>query len=92
MPSSDGALRRLIVEWLDDQYHFGDAEMLIAGDDEGSFLERGILTSLGFVQLVLFLEGRLGIRIDRGALTRENFDGMNRIIAFVHACQRGGPA
>ena len=83
---TDAELRRLIVDWLDDQYHFGDAESLIGGDDE-SFLERGVLTSLGFVQLVLFLEKQLGIRIDRGALTRANFDAMNRIIAFVRACE-----
>lgn len=82
---SDAELRRLIVEWLDDQYHFGDASSLI-GSDEQSFLDSGVLTSLGFVQLVLFLEIRLNIRIERGALTRENFDGMGKIIAFVRAC------
>ena len=81
---TDVELRRLIVDWLDDQYHFGDAESLILSD-EASFLEGGVLTSLGFVQLLLFLERTLGIRIDRGALTRENFDGMNKIIAFVRA-------
>ena len=83
---TDAELRRLIIDWLDDQYHFGDAASLVI-DDERSFLEHGILTSLGFVQLVLFLEKKLRIRIDRGALTRANFDGMNRIIAFVRACE-----
>ncbi len=85
----DADLRQLIVDWLDDQFHFGDAESLITSDD-ASFLELGVLTSLGFVQLVLHLERTLGIRIDRGALTRENFDGMNKILAFVRA--RTGPS
>lgn len=84
---TDAELRRQIVDWLDDQYHFGDAASLIRSDD-ASFLEQGVLTSLGFVQLILHLERSLGIRIDRGALTRENFDGMNRIIAFVRSCER----
>ena len=83
---TDAELRRLIIEWLDDQYHFGDAASLIVSD-EHSFLELGVLTSLGFVQLVLFLERRLGIAIARGALTRANFDGMNKILAFVRACE-----
>jgi acyl carrier protein len=83
---TDAELRRLIIEWLDDQYHFGDAESLIASDAH-SFLENGVLTSLGFVQLVLFLERRLGIAIQRGALTRENFDGMGKILAFVRLCE-----
>ena len=83
---SEADLRRVIIEWLDDQYHFGDASSLI-GSDEQSFLDTGVLTSLGFVQLVLFLEGRLNIQIERGALTRENFDGMGKIITFVRACR-----
>jgi len=84
MPNSDAELRRLIIDWLDDQYHFGDAEQLIR-DDEQSFLETGVLTSLGFVQLVLFLEQRLAITLDRAALTRENFDGMGRVLRHLRA-------
>ena len=76
---TDAELRTLIIDWLDDEYHFGDAASLVK-DDEQSFLETGVLTSLGFVQLVLFLEKRLDVRIDRGSLTRENFDGMGRIL------------
>lgn len=30
-----------------------------------SWLDRGVLDSLGFVKLVIFLEGRLGIKFDR---------------------------
>ncbi len=77
-----GELRQLIVDWLDDNYHFGDAASLIR-DDAMSFLENGVLDSLGFLQLVLFLEGRLGLRIDRQKLTRENFDGMGKILRYV---------
>jgi len=77
------ALRRVIIDWLDDNYHFGEAEDLIGGDDDRSFLDTGILDSMGFVQLVLFLEDTLGIIIDRGVLTRENFDGMNKVIEHV---------
>lgn len=86
---TDAELRTHIITWLDDQYHFGEAEALIASDEQ-SFLETGVLTSLGFVQLVLYLERTLGIAIERGALTRDNFDGMAKIIAFVRRCQRGG--
>jgi acyl carrier protein len=75
-------LRQLIVDWLDDNYHFGDAASLIR-DDEMSFLENGVLDSLGFLQLVLFLEGRLGLSIDRQKLTRDNFDGMGKILRYV---------
>ncbi len=79
---SRSELRQAIIDWLDDHYHFGDAEDLI-GDDDRSFLDNGILDSLGFVQLILFLEDSLNIRIERKLVQRENFDGMNRILGHV---------
>ena len=83
MPSSEHPdLRQLIIDWLDDNFHFGDAASLIT-DDEMSFLDHGVLSSIGFVQLILHLEDTLGVRIDRGALTRENFDGMGKILHHV---------
>lgn len=84
-PESYDAVRAVIIEWLDDNVHFGDAETLVA-DDEMSFLDNGILDSLGFVQLILHLEGRFGVKLDRKDLTRETFDGMGKIIAYVTSC------
>jgi hypothetical protein len=48
MASSDAqvAVRRGVIDWLDDNHHFGEAESLI-GDDEASFLDKGVLDSLG---------------------------------------------
>jgi acyl carrier protein len=77
-----GALRRVVIDWLDDNYHFGDAEALI-GEDDRSFLDHGILASLGFVQLIVYLEDTYRITIDRKDLTRENFDSMTKIVTYV---------
>lgn len=74
--------RETVIEWLDDNVHFGEAAALIKGD-ESSFLENGILDSLGFVRLVLFLEDRFAVRIDRQHLTRENFDSLGKIARYV---------
>lgn len=79
-------LRTLIVDWLDDNFHFGEAADLIV-DDEMSWLDNGILTSLGFVQLILFLEDTLNVQLDRSRLTRENFDGMGKILRYVGAAR-----
>ncbi|MBP7127532.1 acyl carrier protein [Myxococcota bacterium] len=75
-------LRRRIIDWLDDQYHFGEAEQKIGGDD-ASFLDRGILDSLGFVALIVWLEDLLHLTIDRKNINRENFDSMNKILDYV---------
>lgn len=75
-------LRKVVVDWLDDNYHFGEANNVLKSDDQ-SFLQGGVLDSLGFVQLVIFLEKTQKIRIDRKQLSPKNFDSMNKIIAYV---------
>jgi acyl carrier protein len=75
-------VRRAVIDWLDDKYHFGDAESMIQSD-EMSLIDHGVLDSLGFVNLTLFLEERYGLRIDRKSLTRENFDALGKIVAYV---------
>ena len=78
------SIRRLVIDWLDDNYHFGEAESLLV-DDERSFLQNGILDSLGFVRLTLHLEQTFGIMIDRKHLTPDNFDSMGKIVRYVEA-------
>ena len=79
------ALRKSLIDWLDDNYHFGDAEQLIGGDDDKSFLQNGILSSLGFVELLLFLDKSFGVRIERKDISPANFDSLNKIMRFVLA-------
>ncbi len=81
--SEEQKLRQLIIDWLDDNYHFGDAESLIDGDEERSFLQSGILDSLGFVSLVLFLENSCSVSVDRSNLSPENFDSLGKILRFI---------
>lgn len=76
------ALRQMIVDWLDDNYHFGEAASLIRSDDM-SFLQNGILDSLGFVSLVLHIEKTCGVKINRKDLSPRNFDAMSKILAYV---------
>jgi acyl carrier protein len=78
------ANRQAVVDWLDDNYHFGDAAKLIRSDDL-SFLDNGILDSLGFVQLVLHLEKTFKVKIERKHLNRENFDSLRKIVSYVMA-------
>jgi len=80
-----GSLRQAVIDWLDDNFHFGDAEALIGGDDERSFIKNGILTSLGFVRLMLYLEDTFGVSIDRKDVRPDNFDSLGKIVRYVSA-------
>ncbi len=88
-PSTHAEIRQLVIDWLDDNFHFGDAAKLVASD-ESSFLDNGILDSLGFVQLVLHLEDTFHFQIDRKDLSRENFDGLGKIVRYVMAHPKFG--
>ena len=76
------SVRQVILDWLDDNYHFGEAETLI-GTDDRSFRENGILDSLGFVKLVLYIEETYGLQIDRKSLSPANFDSLQKIVTYV---------
>lgn len=78
-------VRKSVVDWLDDNYHFGDTETLLGGEDEKSFLQNGILDSLGFVKLILFLEDRFAVKIDAKDIRPANFDSLGKIVRYVSA-------
>jgi acyl carrier protein len=57
--------------------------------DETSLLETGILDSLTFLRLVIFLEERFGITMGDADLLPENFTSVNTICAYLRAREPG---
>ncbi len=57
-----------------------------AGDlgDDTSFLERSILDSTGFLELIAFLEDRFGIQVADEEMVPDNLDSLNAIESYVH--------
>jgi acyl carrier protein len=51
--------------------------------DEDSFVGRGIVDSLGMMQLVSFVEKDLGVAVEDSDLVPENFDSVARVGSFV---------
>jgi acyl carrier protein len=78
-------IRRMVIDWLDDNYHFGEAEALIGDDEDKSFLRNGVLDSLGFVKLILHLEDTCKVQIDRKDVSPANFDSLLKIVTYVSA-------
>jgi acyl carrier protein len=59
-------------------------------DGNLSFLEAGIVDSLGIMELVRFVEDRFGIEVADEEVVPSNFDTINRLTAFVEAkCPEG---
>jgi acyl carrier protein len=52
-------------------------------DDQASFLEEGIVDSVGVMELVTFVEESFAVKIDDQEVTPDNFDSVSRLSAFI---------
>jgi acyl carrier protein len=51
--------------------------------DDVSFLQEGIIDSLGVVELVAFVQTHFGVKVDQQEVTPDNFDSIAKLAAFV---------
>jgi acyl carrier protein len=59
-------------------------------DDDASFMENGIIDSLGIIELVAFVESTFGIQVADDELIPENFDSVSRMNAYLRRkCEAG---
>lgn len=55
--------------------------------DDVSFMQEGIVDSLGVVELVEFVNKQFGITVAQQEVTPDNFDSVAKLAAFVRAKQ-----
>lgn len=55
--------------------------------NDTSLMDSHILDSVAFLDLVMYLEEQFGIRVDDAELTRDNFETIDAICAYVRAKQ-----
>jgi len=69
-----------IRKYIVDNILFGDATRL---DEDTSFQEGGILDSMGFLELITFVEEEFDICIADHELIPDNFDTLQKVSGFV---------
>jgi acyl carrier protein len=75
-------LRHFILE----NYLFTEDQAALKDDD--SFLERGILDSMGILELIEHLDESFGIKVEGDELVPDNLDSINSLIKFISTkCQ-----
>jgi acyl carrier protein len=52
--------------------------------DSDSLLRHEVIDSVSVLQLLAFVDRRFDVRIEFGDVTRENFDSIARLAAYVH--------
>jgi acyl carrier protein len=71
-----------VREFIVERFLFGDNGALT---DDASFLDNGLIDSMGIMELVAFLEKTFEIKIEDGELIPRNLDSLNRIRAFLES-------
>jgi acyl carrier protein len=74
-------LRKFVV----DNFLFGNDDFKFSDDD--SFLEKGLIDSMGILNLISHVETRYGVQVADSDLLPEHWDSVNRIAAYVAARQ-----
>lgn len=76
-------VRERIRDYILENYLFTNDTSALGLDD--SLLEQGIVDSTGMLEIVLFLEEELGVKVQDEEMIPENLDSVNRLASFVAA-------
>ena len=52
-------------------------------DDNASFLQEGIVDSVGVMDLVSFVEETFAVTVDDHEITPDNFDSVNKLAQYI---------
>jgi acyl carrier protein len=52
-------------------------------DDDASFLEEGIVDSIGVLELVAFVDESFGVEVEDYEVTPDNFDSINKLTVYI---------
>jgi acyl carrier protein len=72
-----------IKDYISKQFLFSEEGFPYA--DDTSFLQEGIIDSLGVMELVTFVQDTYKITVDPTEVTPEHFDSVEKLAAFVRS-------
>ena len=74
--------RPRLREFIVSNFLFGAEEDAPANDT--SFLESGIIDSTGILELILFLDEELGVKVPEDEMIPENLDSLDNLNAYLN--------
>ena len=74
------SIEEKIKEFILKNLYFVEDHVL--GEDD-SFLNEGIIDSMGSMELVAFVESEFGIKVEMSEVVVKNFDSVRQLAAFV---------
>ncbi len=59
-------------------------------DDDASFLQEGIVDSVGVLELVLFVEETFGVEVNDQEIIPDNFDSVDKLAGYIRSKTANG--
>lgn len=81
------APREQLRQFILNNYLFTDDQSALA--DDTSFLDNGILDSMGILELIDFLDETFSVKVAGDELVPENLDSINSVLKFLAAKTQG---
>jgi len=73
--------REQLRQFILNNYLFTDEQSALA--DDASFLDNGILDSMGILELIDFLDETFNVKVAGDELVPENLDSINSVLKFL---------
>lgn len=74
-------IERKVRTYILENFMFTNDESLLNNDD--SLQDKGLIDSTGLLEVITFIEGEFGIKVDDSEMTPENLDTVNNIVKYV---------
>lgn len=75
-------IRETVKKYIVDSFIKDDD---LQADDDFSFIEEGVIDSVGVMELVAFLETTFNFRVEDEELVPDNLDSINKIVTYVNS-------
>ena len=80
MAADAHGIRAVVRAFILDRFYVPDPGRLA---DNASLLETGVVDSTGVLEVIGFLEGEFGIRVENDEIIPEHLDSVDRLARFV---------
>lgn len=80
MRESPDVVRTDLRGFLAERFYIPNPDQL---PDDASLLEKGIVNSAGFIEIIGFLEERFQIVVEHEEILRENLDSVDHLVRYV---------
>jgi acyl carrier protein len=76
-------IKKTVREFILNHFLKGDTSRKLS--DSASFIEEGIIDSIGVLELVAFLEEKFGFKVEDEEIVPENFESIEKLDNFVQS-------